>query len=97
MVDLTLYLKPSGLGFESRVRHGRTFRKRSRNFRLSRLAGLVWPEVTNDDFQQNRCSRIFMFSVIYHKTAWMNLPERDEFSIQRQCQTASDRYFKHLL
>ncbi|GFU21926.1 hypothetical protein TNCV_3283961 [Trichonephila clavipes] len=45
----------------------------------SHLAGLVWPEVANDDFQHNRCSRRLPFSVIYHKTTERNLSEPKEF------------------
>ncbi|GFY21338.1 uncharacterized protein TNCV_3993821 [Trichonephila clavipes] len=43
------------------------------------VADLVCPEVTNDDLQQNQCSRSFSFSVIYHKTGGKNLPEPTEF------------------
>ncbi|GFX05562.1 hypothetical protein TNCV_3434661 [Trichonephila clavipes] len=45
----------------------------------SRLAGLVWPDVANDDFQQNRCSLSLAFNAIYHNTTGRNLPETKEF------------------
>ncbi|GFU90891.1 hypothetical protein TNCV_4922241 [Trichonephila clavipes] len=65
-----------------------------------RLEGMIWSDVANEDFQQNRCSRRLLFSVIYHKTAWRNLPKRVKNSVQRRCQTCqttSGRNFKHLL
>ncbi|GFX15468.1 hypothetical protein TNCV_3303971 [Trichonephila clavipes] len=67
----------------------------------SRLVDLIWTEVANDEFQQNRCSRGLPFSVIYHKTAWTNLLEKNlRNSIQCRCQayqTTCSRNFQHLL
>ncbi|GFX62450.1 hypothetical protein TNCV_412921 [Trichonephila clavipes] len=63
------------------------------------LAGLIWPEVANNDFQQNRCSRSLPFSVIYHKTAERNVQHLRN-SIQRRCQacqTTHVRNFENLL
>ncbi|GFX22804.1 hypothetical protein TNCV_2605461 [Trichonephila clavipes] len=65
----------------------------------NRLTDLVWSEVSNDEFQQDRHSRSLLFTSLYHKSSWKNLPGPKKLSIQHQCltcQMTTGRKFEHL-